>query len=266
MSRPRSPSVCHHEATRSMSCSRSPSRSASAVHTGSAPTICSSRGRGAPSKPTGSTPRASARRGHIHRQRKTSPLAMLKAWLRAAGVVAAQCICSARMPASVMSVSAFHWVSEPGNTNGRPVSRADGGLDGERLAHVHRVADGVADDGVRAVDAPGEPVTLGRLPELVLLGVVEVRVGQAGLVLVERGVRDVPGAVGLERAQVVLEAGHERDVPHRPGRPHRGQHVAHDAGVDLDVLGLGGLARPGGDEHVRRRVSPPGRRSARRRR
>ena len=135
---------------------------------------------------------------------------------------------------------------------------ADGRLDGERLAHVHGVADGVADDGVRAVHAPGEPVPFGRLPELVLLGVVEVRVGQARLVLVERGVRHVTGAVRLERPQVVLEAGDEGDVLHRPGRPHRRQDVAHDAAVDLDVLGLGGLARPGGDEHVRRRVAPQG--------
>ena len=133
------------------------SRAASSAHTGAAPAICSSRGRGWASYPTGWTPRRSARRGHIHRHWKTSPLATLKAVSAAAGVTAAQCICSASNPASVMSATPFHWVSTPG-TRRALLLATYGGLCGERLAHIHRVAQGVADDRVGPVDAPGEVV------------------------------------------------------------------------------------------------------------
>ena len=40
-------------------------------------------------------------------------------------MVAAQCICSASTPASVMSVTPFHWVADPGNTKGSPLLAAE---------------------------------------------------------------------------------------------------------------------------------------------
>ena len=51
---------------------------------------------------------------------------------------------------------------------------ADRRVDGEGNAHVHGVAEGVADDGVRAVNAPGKAVARGRGVNLVFLRVVEV--------------------------------------------------------------------------------------------
>ena len=83
---------------------------------------------------------------------------MLKASLAAAGVVDAQSMCSASRPASVMSVRPFHWVSDPGKTNGSPAVPAEGGLRGEGEAHVHGVAHRVADHGVGTVHGPGEPL------------------------------------------------------------------------------------------------------------
>ncbi len=207
---------------------------------------------------TGRTPRRSARRGHIQRHRKTSPLATLKAVSAAAGVVAAQCICSASNPASVMSVTPFHWVLGPREHEGQPLLATDGGLRGQRLAHVHRVAEGVADDRVRPVHAPGEAVALGGREQLVLLRVVEVRVRQPVLVLVERRVRQVALAVRLEGTEVVLEPGQQRDVPHRSGGPDGLQDVADHRAVDPDVLRLGLLAGPGGHEDVRRPVPGEG--------
>jgi hypothetical protein len=123
---------------------------------------------------------------------------------------------------------------------------------GQRGAHVHEVPDGVTDDGVRAVDAPAEPVPLGRPEQLVLLGVVEVLARQPGLVLVERGVPGRADAVRLERAEVVLQAGQQRDVAHPAQAPAGLEDVADHRRVDRDVQRLGRLAAPRSDEKVRR--------------
>ena len=89
----------------------------------------------------------------------------------------------------------------------------DGAVGGERDAHVHGVAQRVADDGVRPVHRPAEAVLVGRGEEEVLLVVVEVLVVQARLALAERRLRRVL-RVGLERAEVVLESGHQGNVLH----------------------------------------------------
>ena len=128
---------------------------------------------------------------------------------------------------------------------------ADGGVDGQRHAHVHGIPDRPTDDRVRPMDRPGEPDVAGELPEDVFLVVVEVLVGETFLILPEGRVR-LHERVGLERAQVVLEPGGEGDVLQARGVGNRGEEVAEHASVYLDVLGLGGLAGPGREEDVGR--------------
>ena len=74
----------------------------------------------------------------------------------------------------------------------------------------------------------------------------------------ERRVRDVALAVRLEGTEVVLEPGQQRDMTHRPRAPDGLQDVADHRAVDADVLRLGLLAGPGGDEDVRRPVPGEG--------
>ena len=200
---------------------------------------------------TGSTPRAAASRGHIRRQRKTSPLTMLSAWFAAAGVVAAQTRWSASRPASVTSVTASHCSREPGKWNPRPVSRQIAAVDGERHPHVHRVAERPADQRVRTMHRPGEAVALGGREEHVLLDVVEVLVRQARLLLRERRVR-LGLRVRLERPEVVLEPGDQRDVSDGPLAGDGVEQVPEHAPVDVAVLRLGRAARPRREEHVGR--------------
>ena len=119
-------------------------------------------------------------------QRKTSPLTTLNASFLAAGVVAAQARCRARRRASVTSVEPLVLLRRAGEDEGPPGLPADRGVDGERDAHVHGVAERVADQGVRPVHAPAEaPARRGR-EDLVLLGVVEVLDRQPRLLLAER--------------------------------------------------------------------------------
>ena len=115
------------------------------------------------------------------------------------------------------SVTASHCSREPGKWNPPPGLATDRRVDGERHAHVHRVAERPADQRVRPVHRPGEAVALGSGEEHVLLHVVEVLVGQARLILRERRVRLSLG-VRLERPEVVLEPGDERDVARRTPR------------------------------------------------
>ncbi len=127
---------------------------------------------------------------------------------------------------------------------------AERGVDGEGDAHVHGVAVGVADDGVGAVDGPGEALLGGRGEELVFLRVVEVFERQAGLLFAEGCGGEGSFAVGLEGAEIVLEAGDEGDVFDRLRGAESCEQVAHHGGVDADVFGFGGLAEPGGEEDV----------------
>lgn len=53
-------------------------------------------------------------------------------------------------------------------------------------AHVHGVADGVANDGVRPVHAPAEPVALRCRENLVFLRVIEILYVEPRLVLADR--------------------------------------------------------------------------------
>src|SRR5438045_2019830 len=87
----------------------------------------------------------------------------------------------------------------------------DRSVDGERHPHVHGIADRPPDQGVWPMDSPCKTVALGSGEEHVFLGVVEVLVRQPVLVLRERSVWLHLG-VGLERAQVMLEPGHEGDM------------------------------------------------------
>ena len=212
--RPRSASVCHHEASVSTSRSRRPWLARCPARRRrrrpSAPRAARARRRTA----AGSTPSAAASRGHSRRQRKTSPLTMLSAWFAAAGVVAAHTRWSASRLASVTSVIASHCSCEPGKWKRLPGLAADRAVDRQRHAHVHRVAERPADQRVRPVHRPGEPVALGRREQDVLLRVVEVLVRQARLLLGERRV-GLGLRVGLERPEVVLQAGDQGDVPHR---------------------------------------------------
>ncbi len=126
---------------------------------------------------------------------------------------------------------------------------AERGLRREGEPHVHQVADGVPDDGVRAVHRPGETLALSGREELVFLRVVEVGHVEAGLVLTERGVGHRALSVGLERAEVVLESGDESHV--LDGCViEGGKKVAHHTGVDLDVELLGLLAGPCGEKDL----------------
>ena len=138
--------------------------------------ICCSSGAGSPLNGTASTPSAAASRGHSRRQRKTSPLTMLSAWFAAAG--------RRRGPHQVVGQQAR--VRDVGDRlpllararEAEPAAglAADRRVDGERHAHVHRVAERPADQGVRPVHGPREPVALRGGEEDVLLHVVEVLV------------------------------------------------------------------------------------------
>ena len=136
-----------------------------------------------------------------------------------------------------------------GEGEGPPGLLADRGEDGERDAHVHGVAERVADQGVRPVHAPAEaPARRGR-EHLVLLDVVEVLDRQPRLLLAERRL-GLGARVGLEGAEIVLEARHQRHVAEVGRVVQRVQDVADHGAVDGAVLGLGGLPRPGGEEDV----------------
>ena len=163
---------------------------------------------------------------------------MLRARFAAAGVVAAQTMWSASSPASVTSVTASHCSCEPGKWKPRPGLPADGRVDRERHPHVHRIPESPADQRVRPVHRPRESVALRRSEEDVLLHVVEVLERQARLIFGERRVRLNRG-VRLERPEIVLEPGDERDVANGLLGGGRIEQVLQHAAVDIDVLGLG---------------------------
>ena len=93
-----------------------------------------------------------------------------------------------------------------------------------------------------------KPSRFAAAKDLVLLRVVEVLDVLPALLLAKRGRRHRALAVGLERAEIMLQPGHQRDMSD-PGALQAVQQVAHHAAVDADILGLGGLSQPGGDEH-----------------
>ena len=97
--------------------------------------------------------------------------------------------------------------------------------------------------------APGEAPPPGRREDLVLLRVVEVLDGQPRHLLAERRLR-LGLRVGLERPEVMLQAGDEGDVPEALGRVEGGEQVPHHGAVHRAILRLGRLAHPGRDEDV----------------
>ena len=127
---------------------------------------------------------------------------------------------------------------------------ADGGVGGECDAHVHRIADGIADDGVRAVDGPAEAVAVGGGEDFVFLGVIEVLDVEPALFLAEGRGRELALSIRFERAEVMFEACHQGHVLDGAGGAERVEQVADHGAVDPDVLGFGGLAEPAGEEDV----------------
>ena len=82
------------------------------------------------------------------------------------------------------------------------------------LAHIHRVARRVADDGVRAMHRPREAMGGSFAKQHILLGVVEVQSWQSRLVFAEGRFRHGL-AVGLKWAEVLLGSRHERRMLQR---------------------------------------------------
>ena len=220
--RPRSASVCHHEARRvDREVAQAVASHDRAARPRRRPPSAARAARARRRSARGSTPSAAASRGHSRRQRKTSPLTMLRASFAAAGVVAAHTqVVGEQARVGDVGDRLPLLLASPGSGSGRPVSRQIARVDRERHAHVHGVAERPADHGVRAVHRPGEAVALRRREQDVLLHVVEVLVRQARLLLGERRVRLRLG-VRLERAEVVLEAGDQRDVADRLLRRRR---------------------------------------------
>src|ERR1700744_4146296 len=74
----------------------------------------------------------------------------------------------------------------------------DGCVDGEGDAHVHGVAESVADDGMRTMNVPGEVVAGCGGKEFVFLSVVEVFYVETRLFFPEGRCRQFPFAVGFK--------------------------------------------------------------------
>ena len=171
--RPRSASVCQAEARRARSAT---ARSVfSAIRSRSAPASasCCSSGTPSPAVTAPAEPEPFGEPRPHPLQRNTSPLTTLKAWLRAAWVVAAHSRCLASRRASVISVSLVHCAEEPGNKKaarfpGRSRRRPPRSC--PCSSHCRRRSR----YRVRPVYAPAEAVALGRGEHLVFLGVVEI--------------------------------------------------------------------------------------------
>ena len=84
---------------------------------------------------------------------------------------------------------------------------------------------------MRAVHAPGEAVALGGGEHLVLLRIIEILDVQPTLFLAERRLRQGALAIGLERPEIMFEAGDQGDMA-RAGTPAQSvEQVAHHRGV-----------------------------------
>jgi hypothetical protein len=81
-------------------------------------------------------------------------------------------------------------------------------------------------------------------------GVVEILAGQARLIFGEGRIELLRRIAG-ERAEIVLQPRHQRDVAQLSARGGCVDGVAEHRPVDAAVLGLGVRAAPGGVEHVR---------------
>ena len=125
---------------------------------------------------------------------------------------------------------------------------ADRGVNRQCHAHVHGVADGIADDRVRAMDAPAEAVSLRRGKHFIFLRVVEILDVEPRLILAKRRRGQLALAIGLERSEVMFQPGHQCDMLDRAGVRNRIQDVAHHRRIDPDILSLGFLPQPAADE------------------
>jgi hypothetical protein len=96
---------------------------------------------------------------------------------------------------------------------------------------------------------PGEAVGHRGLEQDVLLVVVEVLVGHPVHLLAKRGL-DRSLGVGLEGAEIMLEAGDQRHVLERALRSKCVQDVREHHPVDPPVLGLGLTPLPGAVEDM----------------
>ena len=121
-------------------------------------------------------------------------------------------------------------------------------IDRERRAHVHGIADGETDHGMRAMDAPGEAVARGGGEHLVLLRVIEICDVEPSLLLAERRLRQRALSIGLERPEIMFQAGDQRDMAGARRLGEAVEKIAHHSRVDADVLRLAVLPQPRRDE------------------
>ncbi|MNS99202.1 hypothetical protein D3C72_1335990 [compost metagenome] len=123
-------------------------------------------------------------------------------------------------------------------------------IHGQGQAHVHGIAQRVADDGVRAVHAPRKTIPRGRVEQPVFLLIVKILDRLPALLFAERRDGHAALAIGVERSQVVLEASDQRRMAQVAGGAQRGQHIGDHGAIDADVFLLVGLARPGREKDV----------------
>ena len=102
------------------------------------------------------------------------------------------------------------------------------------------------------MDAPGKAGAGCCVEDFIFLRVVEVIDVKAALLFAEWSGRQSAFAVGLEGAEVVLEAGDEGYVVDGVRGARSGEEVPDHGAIDADVFFLCGLAQPGGDEDVSR--------------
>src|SRR3954447_24713213 len=112
---------------------------------------------------------------------------------------------------------------------------ADGGVDRERYAHIHRIAQRISHDAVRPVYAPTEAAAFCGCKENVFLGVVEVQARQPWRVFA-KGRLGGGLAVGLEGTKVLLGSGHEGGVSEVFCSFECGEEIPSHGAVDADVF------------------------------
>ena len=135
---------------------------------------------------------------------------------------------------------------------------AQGSVDRQGDAHVHGVADSIADNRVGPVDTPSEPLAFGRGKHLIFLSVIKIGDIQASLFFAKRCRGQGAVAIGLERPEIVFEPGNQRYMLHGAGRLDGLHQIAHHGSVDPDVFSFRRLSHPRGEKHMGRFYSGQG--------
>ncbi|GEM_PF-3679084 len=125
---------------------------------------------------------------------------------------------------------------------------AQGGVHCQRLAHIHGIAQRIADNGMRTMHAPAIAILLGSREKRILLGIVEVLHRLSTLLFTERGHRYGTFAVGFKRTKIVLKPGDQRHVRPVQTVTQRLNDVFHHRTVHADILFLTLLTRPDAKE------------------